>query len=145
MTIRLSRYIGEVSYAKPISPLYIDDLVEGHAGTYIIVDVDQCHSRLDEQRRDKAMVTFVQGTPVTAMEEEHQGRRPSGGRHRAMQIEGLLRSYAVAQVVDTRAALAGSRRAGGGAGQGVLKVKVLCITAICSAFMLTSFSPQVLP
>src|SRR5712691_7907429 len=108
MTIRLSRYIGEISYARPISPLYIDDLVEGHAGTYIIVDVGQCHSRLDERRRDKAMVTFVQGTPVTAMEEEHQGRRPSGGRHRAMQIEGLLRLYAVAQVVDTRAALAGT-------------------------------------
>ena len=40
-----------------------------------------------------------------------------------MQIEGLLRSYAVAQVVDTREALAGSRRAGGVPVQGVLKVE----------------------
>src|SRR5262245_45272315 len=83
-----------------------DDLVERDLRTSIIVPTLQRHPRLDEQRRDKAVVTFIHGTPVAAMEEEDQRRRPRRRRYRAMQIEGLLRSDAIAEVVDTWEGLA---------------------------------------
>src|SRR2546428_11409822 len=67
------------------------------------------------------MVAFVQGAPVAAMEEEHERRR-AGRMGRTMEAKSLLQSGAIAQVVDTRKALAGSRRAGGVPLQGLLKV-----------------------
>jgi len=105
----------------------VDDLVERDTRAQIIVDVGQRDPRLDEQRRDKAVVAFVQDTPVAAVEEEDERRCPSGRRYRAMQIEGLLRSDAIAQVVDAWEALACCRRAGGVPLQGNVIVPPLFI------------------
>jgi hypothetical protein len=104
---------GMVRAVQDCHPSLVHDLVEGDARTSIIVDMGERHAGLNEERRDKAVIAFVQDPPGAVMEEEPARRRGAGRQRCTMEVKRLLGSRAIAQVIAPWEALAGGRRAGG--------------------------------